>query len=315
MGVIVVAIVSLLDAPHQIASVFALEPIAVSYQGPGVFNLPVELAVQRGFFRDQNLDVKLIMTRPDIDRTALFTGDIDYSLRGSSTVLSAARGLPIRMLFVGTLKPFWALVVRPEVGQYLALAVHELATNAVKYGALSNEAGRVDATWSIVALYVTPAISLTMTRYLIASLLVRMPPAGFTQGTACGLGQSPGMSGVVTLMGVQDVLESCAAFVAQTAKLYVCPPERPVAVDFHPLAFEQDQPAGRLQQRCQFRLAQRFTFERQLHIEIQQALGAEQISFGVSDPHSHLWSGRPAGFPPIRNSDHQAALLEQWDVL
>ena len=112
---IVVAIVSLLDAPHQIASVFALEPIAVSYQGPGVFNLPVELAVQRGFFQDQNLDVKLIMTRPDVDRTALFTGDIDYSLRGSSTVLSAARGLPIRLLFVGTLKPFWALVVRPEV--------------------------------------------------------------------------------------------------------------------------------------------------------------------------------------------------------
>ena len=109
------AIGSFLGAPYQVSSVLALEPIAVSYQGPGVFNLPVELAVQRGFFRDQNLDVKLIMTRPDIDRTALFTGDIDYSLRGSSTVLSAARGLPIRMLFVGTLKPFWALVVRPEV--------------------------------------------------------------------------------------------------------------------------------------------------------------------------------------------------------
>lgn len=110
-----IAIGSLFAGPHQVASVFALEPIAVSYQGPGVFNLPVELAVERGFFRDQNLDVKLILTRPDIDRTALFTGDIDYSLRGSSTVLSAARGLPIRLLFVGTLKPFWALVVRPDV--------------------------------------------------------------------------------------------------------------------------------------------------------------------------------------------------------
>jgi ABC-type nitrate/sulfonate/bicarbonate transport system substrate-binding protein len=109
------AIVSLFGAPHKNSSVFALEPITVSYQGPGVFNLPVELAVQRGFFQDQNLDVKLIMTRSDIDRTALVTGDIDYTLRGSSTVLSAARGLPIRMLFVGTLKPFWALVVRPEV--------------------------------------------------------------------------------------------------------------------------------------------------------------------------------------------------------
>ncbi len=112
---ILIAVGSLVGAPLKIRSVSALEPITVSYQGPGVFNLPVELAVQRGLFRDQNLDVKLIMTRPDIDRTALVTGDIDYTLRGSSTVLSAARGLPIRMVFVGTLKPFWALVARPEV--------------------------------------------------------------------------------------------------------------------------------------------------------------------------------------------------------
>ena len=57
----------------------------------------------------------MILTRPDVDRPALITGDIDFTLRGSSTVLSAARGLPVRMLFVGTVKPFWALVVRPEV--------------------------------------------------------------------------------------------------------------------------------------------------------------------------------------------------------
>jgi NitT/TauT family transport system substrate-binding protein len=101
--------------PSRVASLCAAESVAVSYQGPGVFNLPVELAVKQGFFHDQNLDVQLVLTRPDVDRAALVTGDIDFTLRGSSTVLSAARGLPVRMLFVGTVKPFWALVVRPEV--------------------------------------------------------------------------------------------------------------------------------------------------------------------------------------------------------
>jgi NitT/TauT family transport system substrate-binding protein len=131
----------------KIASVLAAEPVAVSYQGPGVFNLPVEIAVQQGFFRDQNLDVKLILTRPDVDRPALITGDIDFTLRGSSTVLSAARGLPVRMLFVGTVKPFWALVVRPEVnsvkelkGKVLGVAGmaggHHIATRLIlkEYG-------------------------------------------------------------------------------------------------------------------------------------------------------------------------------------
>jgi NitT/TauT family transport system substrate-binding protein len=101
--------------PSRVVSLCAAESVAVSYQGPGVFNLPVELAVKQGFFHDQNLDVQLVLTRPDVDRAALVTGDIDFTLRGSSTVLSAARGLPVRMLFVGTVKPFWALVVRPEV--------------------------------------------------------------------------------------------------------------------------------------------------------------------------------------------------------
>jgi two-component sensor histidine kinase len=39
------------------------------------------------------------------------------------------------------------VTVRPEVGQYLALALHELATNATKYGALKSEDGALSLTW------------------------------------------------------------------------------------------------------------------------------------------------------------------------
>ncbi|MBA3810763.1 MAG: PAS domain-containing protein [Caulobacteraceae bacterium] len=39
------------------------------------------------------------------------------------------------------------MVLNPRATNALALALHELATNAVKYGALSTDAGRIDMTW------------------------------------------------------------------------------------------------------------------------------------------------------------------------
>jgi len=41
-----------------------------------------------------------------------------------------------------------SLVLAPEQAQLVAMAVHELATNAAKYGSLSVEAGKVDVSWS-----------------------------------------------------------------------------------------------------------------------------------------------------------------------
>jgi len=41
-----------------------------------------------------------------------------------------------------------SLVLAPEQAQMVAMAIHELATNAAKYGSLSVETGRVDISWS-----------------------------------------------------------------------------------------------------------------------------------------------------------------------
>ena len=92
-----------------------LDEIMVSYAGPTVTFLPAEVARQRGFLREQNLDMKLLLTRSEVDRAALVSGGVDYTLRAGSTFVSAARGLPVRIVFLGTMRPFWGLVVRPEI--------------------------------------------------------------------------------------------------------------------------------------------------------------------------------------------------------
>ena len=94
---------------------WGLEELLISYAGPSITFLPAEVARQRGFFREQNLDVKLLLTRTEVDRAALASGNLHYTLRAGSTFVSAARGLPVRIVFLGTTKPFWGLVVRPEI--------------------------------------------------------------------------------------------------------------------------------------------------------------------------------------------------------
>jgi two-component sensor histidine kinase len=41
------------------------------------------------------------------------------------------------------------VMLKPQAALFLALAIHELATNASKYGALSAAHGRVDVAWAI----------------------------------------------------------------------------------------------------------------------------------------------------------------------
>ena len=94
---------------------FALEEVIASYAGPTVTFLPAEVARQRGFMREQNLDIKFLLTRSEVDRAALASGNVDYTLRAGSSFVSAARGLPIKIVLLGTMRPFWGLVVRPEV--------------------------------------------------------------------------------------------------------------------------------------------------------------------------------------------------------
>src|ERR1044072_461923 len=94
---------------------FALEEVRASFAGPTLTFLPAEIARQRGFMREQNLDIKLLLTRSEVDRAALASGNVDYTLRAGSSFVSAARGLPVRIVLLGTIRPFWGLVVRPEV--------------------------------------------------------------------------------------------------------------------------------------------------------------------------------------------------------
>ncbi|HYF89503.1 PAS domain S-box protein [Azospirillum sp.] len=99
----------------------------------------------------------------DIDSfTAATIGRIQ-SLARAHSLLAASRweGAELKPIIEEELAPFAvknasrvrmsgpSIRLRPEAAQAIALVVHELATNAAKYGALSRESGRLDVTWAV----------------------------------------------------------------------------------------------------------------------------------------------------------------------
>ncbi len=88
-------------------------------------------------------------------------GDRLSALGGAYDLLISSdwKGVDLRPLVESQLAPMMpgdkdrvvvrgpSLVVSPEAGQYLALALHELATNATKHGALSRSDGVVEVAW------------------------------------------------------------------------------------------------------------------------------------------------------------------------
>lgn len=76
--------------------------------------LPVGVALKRGFFRDEGLDVEVIRMNTPTTLTAMMTGDVGYTLLFGSVVRAALRGLPIRALASLLDSPTYALIARAE---------------------------------------------------------------------------------------------------------------------------------------------------------------------------------------------------------
>ena len=95
------------------------------------------------------------------DYIAVMEGRVS-ALARAQTLLARDRwsGADLRTLLDGELAPFLgsgqrtlldgpAVMLPAHTAQPLAMTLHELATNAVKYGALSSEAGHVSVTWTV----------------------------------------------------------------------------------------------------------------------------------------------------------------------
>ncbi len=104
-----------LTLPKSIDFARAAEPIKFALPGNSMGYLPLFVAVHRGFFRDEGLEIELPRLRPSIAQNALLAGEVQYHGLADSGLRLAARGLPLKAIFYGADRPMYYLVAQKDI--------------------------------------------------------------------------------------------------------------------------------------------------------------------------------------------------------
>jgi NitT/TauT family transport system substrate-binding protein len=103
--------VSLLDTPRSVHA----ERITIATPSRGLFEFPVVVAMRKGFYKSEGLDVDKIQMQPAIGVKALISGDVDYLLAWGSALRAAVTGVPIKAVVGLAGRPLHVLIARPEI--------------------------------------------------------------------------------------------------------------------------------------------------------------------------------------------------------
>jgi NitT/TauT family transport system substrate-binding protein len=108
--------------------------------------LPLFVAVHRGFFRDENIDIEIAMMLPQLAHNALLSGEVDYHGVADSALRLAARGAPLKAIFFGATRPNYFLMAKPQIksvgdlrGKYIGMVRYGDTVELASRIALSRE--------------------------------------------------------------------------------------------------------------------------------------------------------------------------------
>jgi len=119
----------------------AADKVRLSISSLDISFLTAGLALKRGMFRDEGLDLELIRMNANVSITALSTGDIDYTMVFASVVRGALRGLPLRVVASYLDSSTHMLIARPEYKSIKELKGKTLAVST--FGATADVAARL----------------------------------------------------------------------------------------------------------------------------------------------------------------------------
>ena len=93
----------------------AADKIRVSVTNYNMSYLAAGVAAERGFFKEEGLDVEIVRMNANVAMSSLISGDVDYTMIFASVIRAAMRGIPLKVIAVLIDSPPYAFIARPEI--------------------------------------------------------------------------------------------------------------------------------------------------------------------------------------------------------
>ena len=105
--------------------------VRISYSSRSNSNTPFQIALTKGFFAEEGMDVELIQVNPRLSATAVVNGDLEFTATFGSTLRAILSGFPLKFVAVSVKKSEHFLVARAEIKEIRELSGKTLGVSTL----------------------------------------------------------------------------------------------------------------------------------------------------------------------------------------
>ena len=91
------------------------QKVRIAYSSRSNTVTPLYVAADKGFYREEGLEVELIQVSPRLGAMAVMNGDVAFTTSFTSTFRAILQGVPLKLVLVALKKGVYYLVTRPEI--------------------------------------------------------------------------------------------------------------------------------------------------------------------------------------------------------
>src|SRR5258706_15887566 len=97
--------VGILSCATAVSGAVAADKVIISYSSRSYAFLPAQVAVAKGYFKDENLDPLLIQMRSQVTVPALISGEVQYTMSFGNIIGGALQGVSFKSFALLNDKP------------------------------------------------------------------------------------------------------------------------------------------------------------------------------------------------------------------